>query len=177
MGSLNAPRGVEMLLKAFSLVEGNNFELIIAGRGELEKNVRAATTMDSRIRYLGFLSKNEILDAYNQASVIVNPHLCRDRNSRYIFPSKLFEGMVSGRPVISTNVGNVLESYGDLLYGAVDDRPESFAKAIVDFSLASIKERREKALQARNFVVHHKLWEQQSKDCLNFINTISAKTV
>lgn len=83
---------------------------------------------EGRLRPAGYLERQALLAEYQRASALLIP-LHVDLKSRARFPSKIGEYLASGRPVITSRVGEV-ERYlddGETAYLAVPGDVESFA--------------------------------------------------
>lgn len=102
-GVLSYVTGVDLLIEAFSKIEGENYRLVICGQGkELDELIKNASSKDSRIIFKGFLSTEEYMSTIEQASVLVNPRNMNYSQNQNNFPSKVLEYLASGRPVVST---------------------------------------------------------------------------
>jgi glycosyltransferase involved in cell wall biosynthesis len=170
-GTLNEANGVTILLQAFSLLKGSHFRLRIAGKGPLEKDVRDAAVCDSRIEYCGFLTFDEVLHLYQSADVLVNLRLTKAMKTEYLFPSKLMEYLVSGRPVISTSTGHVESEYGEFLYLLHEETAEGLAAVLRTVERDS-EAAEAKALAARDYMLVHKTWLAQGLRVKGLIDSI-----
>ncbi|MCL4480102.1 MAG: glycosyltransferase [Candidatus Thermoplasmatota archaeon] len=94
---LEAIKGVDILLKAFSSIPGNSFELYIAGSGPSEVKINEMRNKDDRIHYLGYLSGRELSDLYNKCDIFVFPTLQSEQH-----PLVVKEALASGMFVISS---------------------------------------------------------------------------
>ena len=108
-GTLTEVGGILWLLEAFATIPDPNLALWITGRGDLVSRVEQAARDDRRIRYLGFVDREQLLELYGQASILANPRPSWLPEHRYNFPSKLIQYMATGRPVITTETGDVGE--------------------------------------------------------------------
>lgn len=100
-GRLVYYKGVDVLLKAFSLVK--DCELFIAGTGELEANLKkyvSAHSMNQKVHFLGFLSDETLRQAYADCDIFVLPSVAKSE----AFGIVQLEAMVYGKPVINTNL-------------------------------------------------------------------------
>lgn len=100
-GRLVYYKGVDVLLKAFRLVNG--CELFIAGTGELEAELKAYAkehNMDDKVHFLGFLPDDELKQAYADCDIFVLPSVAKNE----AFGIVQLEAMVYGKPVINTNL-------------------------------------------------------------------------
>lgn len=98
-GRLVYYKGVDVLLKAFRLVNG--CELFIAGTGELEAELKAYAkehNMDDKVHFLGFLPDDELKQAYADCDIFVLPSVAKSE----AFGIVQLEAMVYGKPVINT---------------------------------------------------------------------------
>ena len=80
LGSLTRHKGVKTLLEAFRTAPPT-WSLVVAGKGPLEENVRAAAANDGRIAYRGHVSgeaKDALLDSID---VVVIPSECEEAAS------------------------------------------------------------------------------------------------
>lgn len=98
-GRLDETKGIRNLLEAFSRVNAPA-SLRIAGRGPLENEVRAATARDSRIRYLGMLSRTELYEELEAARAAVLPSLYEDNG-----PLIILEAQARAKAMIVTDRG------------------------------------------------------------------------
>ena len=100
-GRLVYYKGVDVLLKAFRLVNG--CELFIAGTGELEAELKAYAkehNMDDKVHFLGFLPDDELKQAYADCDIFVLPSVAKNE----AFGIVQLEAMVYGKPVINTHL-------------------------------------------------------------------------
>ena len=141
-GRLVYYKGVDVLLKAFTKVEG--CELFIAGTGdpgESLKNFCTAHNMNDKVHFLGFLPDIELRQAYADCDIFVLPSVA---------PSEAFgivqiEAMVYGKPVINTALKSgvpYVSLHGKTGLTVPPSSPKALAQAIN--YLAEHKELREK---------------------------------
>jgi glycosyltransferase involved in cell wall biosynthesis len=98
-GRLDETKGIRNLLQAFSRVRAPA-SLRIAGRGPLESEVRAAAARDSRIRYLGMLSRADLYEELQAARAAVLPSLYEDNG-----PLIILEAQARAKAMIVTDRG------------------------------------------------------------------------
>ena len=90
--------------------------------------------------------------------------------SAYCFPSKIFEYMVSGNPVISTKIKGIPDEYFDYLTPINSVNNKEIAKAILTISNMSFDEIRTLGLKGKKFVISEKNNVVQSKKIIDFIS-------
>ena len=108
VGSLATWKGVETLLESVGLVKTRypEISLDVIGSGNPKyvgqlKQMCGRLGLGKRVSFLGQRTADEIADAHLQAQIFVLPS--DNENS----PNTLAEAMVSGMPVIATNVGGI----------------------------------------------------------------------
>lgn len=110
-GSLNRAYGFGTLLEAFSLIDDPDAKLWICGAGDMEEALKKAAQKDSRIQFKGFLPKSEIADLQTQCDVLVNPRTDEGEYTKYSFPSKTMEYLLSGSKVVMYRLPGIGEEY------------------------------------------------------------------
>lgn len=127
-GGLYKEYGVLELIRSVEASEGT-WDLQIYGRGPLEGAILNASAANDRIYFGGFAGTAALAQAYDNATVLVNPRLVSSVFTKYSFPSKLLEYLCTGRPVLSTRHAGIPEEYGQVLFWT-DPDAVSMAKAL-----------------------------------------------
>ena len=91
-------RSPEQFFKVFKNVKGDNYRLTIVGNNNCPDLISRAVNEDSRINVLPFVSHEKAKDIILSADFLVN----FGNNDISMTPSKIFEYMSTGKPVIST---------------------------------------------------------------------------
>lgn len=148
-GNVNARYGVMELVRAFEHLD-EGYELWITGAGKAAEQVKEAADRDERIRFFGFLpTRAELLSLQQKATMFINMRDPGEEASAYCFPSKLFEYMRSGKPVLSCRLEGIPGEYFQHLIGIRSFDPEGIAEAIRAVGEMSAQERA--ALGQRQF--------------------------
>ena len=112
VGKLVYYKGLEYLLKAFSIVRVANSCLTIVGDGP-EKNhlIRLAQQLgiSDRVLFLGRQPDSKLPKLYAMSNVVALPSISR----REAFGIVLLEAMASGKPVVASNIPGVSELVRD----------------------------------------------------------------
>lgn len=108
VGTLQPRKNYQMLVKAFrSVAEQNPHNLIIAGgKGWLYDDMLAEVArqgLNDRVRFIGFVSDEELPDLYSDASLFVFPSVYEG------FGLPLLEAMACGTPVLTSNASSLPE--------------------------------------------------------------------
>lgn len=104
VGQLLQTKGIEFLLKSIALLPAE-YHLVIAGTGPLLNKLKKACIslgIESRARFLGKISQNELSEWYQKALCCVLPHIVPE-------PGGLvgIEAMSYGTPLIASHSGGV----------------------------------------------------------------------
>jgi glycosyltransferase involved in cell wall biosynthesis len=151
------------------LLKDNRYNLIIAGKGPLEKEVVEAAKNDSRITYYGYLTYEEVLDLYRTADVLINLRLSKTINTKYLFPSKIMEYLASGVPVITTCIGHTEEELADFVFLLKEESPQSVADMIEFVASMDPKNRKEIGERAQHYMFTKKTWDNQGGRITKFM--------
>jgi len=172
-GNLDLRYGIKLLLDAFLCISDIDAELWLTGRGNAEKYINECMKIDHRIKYFGYIPERlEVLKKQQEATLLVNMRLPSEKASSYCFPSKLFEYMATGIPVLSFKLGGIPEEYIEFLYIIQDENKQGIVNAIMNAFEFSDEERKLKGQRAKNFVLREKSVNMQCKKICEFIDDI-----
>lgn len=168
-GVLDLRYGIPELLDAMNLLS-DRYELWITGDGNARPAIEKKMMVDNRIKYYGFLpSRQELLNMQASATMLISPRKMSEEASKYCFPSKLFEYMASGRPVISCRLDGIPSEYYDYFLPLHEVTPDGISEAIKKVANMTEEERVLLGNNARAFVINKKNKYVQSKKMMDFI--------
>ena len=151
-GGLTERYGVKLLIDAFNEWGNNEFELWLCGAGDLEKYI--TTINNPKIKYFGVLTQEEVTKLEQQATLLVNPRFTNEEYTKYSFPSKNMEYMLSGTPVLTTKLSGMPKEYYDYVYLLEDETKEGlinkFNELLFDDSILDTGKK------AQDFVINNK---------------------
>ena len=169
-GALYEKFGIKTLLEAFHEIDGD-YELWLFGNGDMENDIVSFVKKDSRIKYFGSLANTEILGYQKKAKLLVNPRFTGNEFTKFSFPSKLMEYMMSGTPVLTTRLLGIPNDYSDKMY-YIDE--ESIV-GMKDAMLFCLKKNEEElfvfANRTKKYVFDKKNNLTQIKKFITLINT------
>ena len=172
-GSLLKVFGIEMLLESFTRINNKNFELWICGPINESQSVLEFTQKDKRIKYLGFLEREELTKIRIKCHLLINPRPNKGEYVKYSFPSKTIEYMASGKPVLMFKLDGLPEDYYKYIYFIDKYNQESIAEAIVNVLSKSDKELVDFGRRASDFIIQNKNSQEQVRKILLKLNTKS----
>jgi glycosyltransferase involved in cell wall biosynthesis len=100
VGRLSPEKGISFMLEAWKKL-GQHIPLRIVGDGPLASLVKAASTNNFEIQWLGKLDKAAVLAQMKEATFLVFPSLWYET-----FGNVLIEAYATGLPVIASNLGS-----------------------------------------------------------------------
>ncbi|MBQ8546304.1 MAG: glycosyltransferase [Clostridia bacterium] len=169
-GVLDLRFGIKELLDAFKELP-DNYELWLTGNGNAVELINERAKEDKRIKYLGYLpTKKDLLNKQREATMLISTRDPSEPASTYCFPSKLFEYMASGNPVLSTRIKGIPDEYFDYII-PLDTIDKDYLKSkIVEVANMSREERLGFGKKARDFVLTKKNCNVQMKRVIDFIS-------
>jgi len=169
-GSLNAARGIDLLLEAFQLLPEGMACLSITGDGPLRKEVETSAKSNDHIFYSGKLkTMEERVATFEKADILVNPHRIGVPEARYLFPSKLAEYFASGRYVVSAELPGMENFPKSMCQGYTDDTPEGLATALQKALEVSASDRLAAGEGARSWAKKHLGWNYLGEKIYRFL--------
>lgn len=143
LGRLSEVKNQKRLLRAFARVVAvePHTHLLLAGRGELEEELKAISNelgIENRVYFLGF--RRDVPKILRTLDVFVLPSL------REGLPLSIIEAMCSGLPVVAARVGGIPELFGDVEMGMLVDPTDEVGLAEAMLALTRLPEQERKRL-------------------------------
>lgn len=171
-GALDEYRGIPQLLDAFDKLRDRDYELWLTGAGPSEKLIRERMMADPRIKLLGFLkTREEVLALENNSDVLIHMRDIHSPAAPYCFPSKLFEYLVTGKPVVSVDIPGIPREYFNYMIRIEDMSVESINAAITKAVSMRADEREALGCAGKDFVLNNKVSRKQAEKILQFISS------
>jgi glycosyltransferase involved in cell wall biosynthesis len=155
-GTLSAEYGLKLLLDAFKEIKDDSVQLWFFGNGDMEEYIEKSCKVDKRIKFFGFRSRDEVFKYEKKAALLINTRDPDDEYTKYSFPSKTFEYMVSGTPFLTTKLGGIPEEYYKYLYVIEEYNTGGISKKIEVILNKPQNELNNFGNMARNFVLENK---------------------
>ncbi len=171
-GGLHEKFGAVKLVKAFQKTTLPNTELHLYGGGQAVSFLKEVAKQEPRIQYKGVLPVSEIVGVERRATLLVNPRPSDEEFTKYSFPSKTLEYMVSGTPLLTTKLPGIPEEYFDYLYTFPEDTTEAMAKQLQKILAQEAQELQLMGQRAKEFVLTKKNNLLQGKKITTFLRGI-----
>ena len=169
-GTLRKIFGVMNLVQAFEKVSDKNAELWICGSGDSEVSIKEASNRNPSIKFFGLVDSQTALQMQRQATILVNPRTSEGEYTKYSFPSKTMEYLLSGKSVIINRLPGIPEEYYQYVFTPKDESVDALAECINRVLTLEVNDRVSKAKSGREFVVSQKNSKIQVSRILEMIN-------
>lgn len=124
--------GSKGLVDAFRMLSEENYRLVICGDGDGAEYVKAAAKEDPRILFLGQVPAATAKEWTLKADVLVNPRRNDEAYTKYSFPSKNIEYLLSGNPVVAYKLDGMPAVYGEMMRLICEDDPRGLTEAFAE---------------------------------------------
>jgi glycosyltransferase involved in cell wall biosynthesis len=169
VGTLQPRKNIAKLIEAFSKIKQKDVDLVIVGKkGWLYEEILAAPgkfEVSDRVRFLDFVSDEDLPSIYRNAECFVLPSLYEG------FGLPVLEAMKYGCPVIASNVSSLPEAGGDAaLYidpGDINDVVQKIEKLLTD------KKLREEMIEKGYNQIKKFSWEKAAKQTLEALEELA----
>ncbi|GAB5477332.1 MAG: glycosyltransferase [Marinobacter nauticus] len=160
-GGLKSGRGIELILEAFADLESDRNVLVCMGYGPLEAAIQEKARKYNTVFFHPAVNQDVLLKYTSSADYGILFYEDTCLNHRYCSPNKIFEYLMAGLPVLTSNlyeIRRLVEKEGVGIV-AEENTVESFRNAVI----ASL-EQDYSAIQANVFNARKKYcWEEQEK--------------
>lgn len=153
-GTLELEYGILDVAKAFVALP--NYELWIYGKGEAEQALKELSGKHKNIKVFGFASAQVIEEARDKCSFLINPRRPTGTFTKYSFPSKTAEYMLSGKPTIMYKLEGIPNEYDPYLNYLQATDSIGIQKELESIFSMDYSELRQKAQLAREFMIAKK---------------------
>lgn len=168
-GSILKLYGIQNLTEGFIKADIPNTELWIYGDGDYRDKLIEIQRKHENIKYKGVCGNQEVFQAELRASLLVNPRPSAPEYTKYSFPSKNMEYMVSGTPLLTTKLPGMPKEYEQYVYILENETIDGVAETLRRVFHIPCAERNQLATAAREFVLEEKCNTIQAKRILTFL--------
>jgi glycosyltransferase involved in cell wall biosynthesis len=152
VGRLEKIKGVQTVIPVFKNYP--DYDLLIAGEGNYESELKASATNVSNIKFMGRIPYGQLQSLYRHAIATIVPSICYE-----IFPLVLIESFSQRTPVVVNNLGGlpeiVNESGGGFIFSDKKDLLEAVESLACDPHLRV-------ELGNKGFQAYRRLWSAES---------------
>lgn len=128
-GAIHKKYGIDKLVDAFKLLP-DSYQLNIYGNGDYKDELINNKTKN--IHYKGVVENDIIVDLQKEADLLINPRPTSETFTKYSFPSKIMEYMVSGTATLTTKLAGIQKDYFPYLYFIDDESAHGISSKITE---------------------------------------------
>lgn len=166
-GRLDVRYAIDKLIEAFSDIP--EAELHLYGNSSDAEKLSFVIDKYSNVSYMGSLSQDDVFQKMREANLLLNPRPTNIELAKYSCPSKTFEYMASGTPVLMTKLPGLPEEYYPFLFFFDEETVSGFRDGIKKVLSLSNKELSRKGLEAQKFLKNQKEATAQVYRVMSFI--------
>ncbi len=171
-GMLEEKYGIIKLIDAFELSTLTGEELWLFGSGNAVDEIKKRAERNPRIKYFGRKSHDEVLKYEKAAALLVNPRNTDDSFTKYSFPSKTIEYMMSATPMLTTRLEGIPSEYYEYMFVCENNEPVTLCAAMENAMRTSQNERAELGARAKKFIKEEKNAKRQANRLVGFLSEV-----
>lgn len=168
-GTVQSQYGLKMLVEGFILANLSEYELHVYGNGDYAEEIDKISKEHSNVKHFPSQPNDVIVEKEKEAYILVNPRPTDEEYTKYSFPSKNMEYMVSGTAVLTTSLPGMPEEYKKYVYLIDDETVGGVCKAFKKISELSEEDIISKGRLAREFVLSKKNNKMQTNRIFELI--------
>ena len=161
--------GLKILVEGFIKADLPDYELHIYGNGDYADEIDEISKHNN-VKHFPSQPNTTIVEKEKRAFLLVNPRPTNEEYTKYSFPSKNMEYMVSGTAVLTTNLPGMPSEYKQYVYLIEEDTEEGICTAFKKIAKLNETEVIEKGKEARDFVLSNKNNKIQTGKILRMVN-------
>lgn len=175
-------KGLEFLIEACRILadRGVAFQCRIVGYGPLEERLRemiAGLGLQDRVFLLGKMTQDQLAELYPQADLFVLPCMVLENGDQDGIPNVLFEAMVCGVPIVSTEIPGVRELIEHQKNGyLVEQRNAPALAAAMELLIGSPSLRNDLARKGRQTVLEGFTRESSARNVYSILSSVLDST-
>ena len=171
-------KGLEFLLEACRILvdRGVAFQCRIVGYGPLKDKLQemiVSLALRDRVSLVGKMTQDQLAELYPRADLFVLPCVVLENGDRDGIPNVLFEAMVCGVPVISTDVAGVCELIEHQRNGfLVEQRSAQALAGAMELLMGSADLRNDLARRGRQTVLENFTRESSARNVYDILSSV-----
>lgn len=146
-----------------------NAQLWICGAGNSDAYIREVAQTHKNIRHFGYVDQVQLAELRDQCDFLINPRRPTGTYTKYSFPSKTAEYMMSGKPVVMYKLEGIPDEYDNYLNYLTAETPCEIREQIQTLLESDYQALMKKAEAARTFMQTNKHAQYQARKILDMI--------
>jgi glycosyltransferase involved in cell wall biosynthesis len=166
-GTTERVYGIEELVEAFKQIE--DAELWICGTGDADDYLKRCSEQYSNIKFYGFLDKENVAKLRDQCDYLINPRRPSGTYTKYSFPSKTIEYLMSGKPCIMYKLEGIPDEYDQYLNYLTGETAGKIKEELINVFNKDYNRLLHKAADARRYVQENKSSKVQASKIITLL--------
>lgn len=164
--------GLQLLVEGFIMADRDDYELHVYGNGDYAEEIDKISKIYNNIKHFPSQPNSVIIEKEKEAYLLVNPRPTNEEYTKYSFPSKNMEYMVSGTALLTTDLPGMPEEYKKYVYLIENESIEGISNTLKEIFNISEEEIVNKGRLAREFVLSKKNNKIQTGKIIELVNKI-----
>jgi len=164
IGGLTSGRALIPLIESTNITDIH--QVIIAGDGSEADNIKHAVSKYPNSKYIGWIPFDLVPDYFALADVIYYGLYANNKNNKFSSPNTLFLAMNAGKPILTTNIGEIAQIVMRQKCGLIINSATKYTIAEALQLLDSEEVRKELANNGRNSVKAQYNWGKSEEKLL-----------
>jgi glycosyltransferase involved in cell wall biosynthesis len=172
-GALNKDRGIETIIKSMQFI--NNCKLIIAGKGDLEVQLKDLATnldLDKKIKFTGNLDFETLYELTSKAKIGLSIEYGNSLNYKYALPNKIFDYIQAGVPILCSPLQEIVKIIEKYQVGVILENNNEVSLAKLINELICNEEYLTKLNNNCKIAAAELHWENEEKILLKMFNDL-----
>ena len=166
-GTTEAIFGIRDIVDAIKEIP--NAQLWICGAGDSDDYIKETAKTHKNIRHFGYVDQKRLSELRNQCDFLINPRRPTGTYTKYSFPSKTAEYMMSGKPVVMYKLEGVPDEYDPYLNYLTAETAQEIKQQIQMLIQSDYAALAAKAVAARAFMQENKNACKQARKIVEMI--------
>ena len=166
-GSTAGAYGFREFLEAFTKLK--DCKLWICGAGDCDEYIYNLSKEYKNIRHFGYLNQSEVAKLRDECDFLINPRRPSGNYTKYSFPSKTAEYLMSEKPVVMYKLEAIPNDYDQYINYLTGNTADEICQEIVKLNDKNYSQLVQKAKKARAFMLENKTEENQANKIIRML--------
>jgi hypothetical protein len=155
-GGIEIENGIKFLVETFKNILDLDIKLHLYGGGNYVKNLINDLSISKNIFYFGNCNNDHVICAQKNADLLINPRSSTNEFTKYSFPSKNIEYLLSGNPTLIYDLPGIPNEYHNYFLYIKGPSQEDLLEAILSAYNINKSDRELFGKKAKEFVLNNK---------------------
>ena len=167
-GAIEKHYGLDMLVEGFIKADVPNSELHLYGPGRYVDEIIELSNKHNRVKYLGCKENSVVVKEQMKATLLINPRYTDADYTKYSFPGKNLEYMVSGTATLTTKLPGMPKEYYPHVYLLEDETVEGMALKLREILIQKKEEINRFGKETKEWILRQKNNKSQVAKIISF---------